>query len=459
MAQAALVRQGELSAVELAQAAIRRIELLNESINAVITPTFESALELAQSGLPDGPFTGVPYLFKDLMEYEGHRTAFGSRATINHISGRTHVCGGRVLAAGLNILGKTNTPELGLLGTTEPLAFGPTRNPWDLSRSSGGSSGGAAAAVAAGMVASAQGSDGGGSLRVPSSCCGVFALKPSRGREISPEVPQAWHLSVKGHITRSVRDSAALFALTERQEPNGWFPPTGHVNQPLDRKLKVGLVMNGINGKAPSDDVEAEILATAKLCESLGHEIIETRFGFDGERLKDAFIAIWSSFAHGFKAMLEKQAGATVGENILEPWTLYMDEYFHERGEAHFEPATQVFAQIGEDMEKMLHEYDVLLSPVLSTAAPKLGEQGPLVDGDQLILDALDYVNYTPVYNISGQPAMSVPLGWTLSGLPVGSQFAAKRGDERILFELAYQLEEARPWHHRWAPHSAARKT
>ncbi len=457
IAQAALVREGEVSPLELAQAAIRRIELLNDKLNAVITPIFEPALERAQNGLPSGPFTGVPYLFKDLMDYQGHRTAYGSRATINHISDHTHIFGTRVLEAGVNILGKTNTPELGLLGTTEPLAFGPTRNPWDLSRSSGGSSGGAAAAVASGMVPSAQGSDGGGSLRVPSSCCGLFALKVSRGREISPEPLEPWRLDVKGHITRSVRDSAALYALTERQGTGAHFPPVGFVKRALDRKLKIGLVMTGINGRKPSPEVEAEILATAKLCESLGHEVVEADFPLEGERLKDAFIAIWSSFATGFKSSLEAQTGAPVGEDVLEPWTLYMDEYFQKHGKAHLEAATSYFAELGDDMEKMTQQYDVLLSPVLSTAAPKLGEQGPLVEGDQLLQDALDYVNYTPVYNISGQPAMSVPLGWTASGLPVGSQFASGRGNEKILFKLAYQLEEARSWHERWAPCSAAR--
>lgn len=457
IAQAALVRQGEVSPLELAQAAIRRIELLNEKLNAVITPTFEPALERAKNGLPAGPFTGVPYLFKDLMEYQGHRTAFGSRATMGHISNHTHVFGMRVLDAGVNILGKTNTPELGLLATTEPLAFGPTRNPWDLSRSSGGSSGGAAAAVASGMVPSAQGSDGGGSLRVPSSCCGIFALKASRGRNVQPGAPESWQLSVKGHMTRSVRDNAALFALTERNGADTYFPPIGFVTPSSDKNLKIGLVMKGINGEKPSADVENEIQATAKLCEDLGHEVVEADFPFDGDRLKEAFIAVWSSIAAGFKARLEKQTGQPVGEDVLEPWTLYMDEYFQERGKAYFEAATSYFAEIGNNLDEMMQQHDVLLSPVLSTMAPKLGEQGPLVDGDQLIKNALDYVNYTPVYNISGQPSMSVPLGWAPSGLPIGSQFAARIGNEKTLFELAYQLEEARSWHDRWALFSAGK--
>ncbi len=456
IAQAALLKQGEVSPVDLTQAAIKRIKLLNDQLNAVITPIFEPALERAQNGLPSGPFSGVPYLFKDLMEYKGYRTAFGSRASINHISDHTHVFGNRVLEAGMNVLGKTNTPELGLLGTTEPLAFGPTPNPWDLSRSSGGSSGGAAAAVAAGMVASAQGSDGGGSLRVPASCCGVFALKPSRGREVRTEPPMPWELSVKGHITRTVRDSAALFAVTENKGSNAHFPAIGFTKNTLNRKLKIGLVMHGINGKKPSCDVEAQILATAKLCQDLGHDISETSFQFDSGRLIDAFLAMWSSHAANFKAHLEKQTGASVGEDLLEPWTLYMAEYFHTRGQAHMQTAQSYFAEVTENLDDMMQKHDVLLSPVLSTAAPKLGEQGPLVAGDQLIQDALNYVNYTPVYNISGQPAMSVPLGWNAKGLPVGSQFAARKGNEKTLFEFAYQLEEARSWHQRWAPHSAA---
>ena len=456
VAQAALVKKGEVSPLELTQAAIQRIKLLNEKLNAVITPIFEPALEQARNGLPSGPFTGVPYLFKDLMDYKGYRTAYGSRSTINHISTETHPFGVRALQAGLNVLGKTNTPELGLLATTEPLAFGPARNPWDLSRSTGGSSGGSAAAVAAGMVSSAQGSDGGGSLRVPSSCCGIFALKPSRGRNVDEKPVEPWHISVKGHMTRTVRDSAALFALTEEQGANTLYPAVGYVKTPLNRKLKIGLVMKGINGKKPAADVEAEILRTAKLCENLGHEVVETGFPIDGQQLIDAFIAIWSSYAAGFKANLEKQMGKPAGDDILEPWTLYMDEYFYERGQAYTAAAKAYFAEITANLDGMMGSHDVLLSPVLATAAPKIGPQGPLVPGDQLIHDALDYVNYTPVYNISGQPAMSVPLGWNKQGLPIGSQFAARKGNERTLFELAYQLEEARSWHQRWAPHSAA---
>lgn len=456
VSQAALVKKGEVSALELTQAAIKRINLLNEKLNAVITPIFEPALNAATNGLPSGPFTGVPYLFKDLMEYKGYRTAWGSRATINHISDNTHIFGTRVLEAGLNVLGKTNTPELGLLGTTEPLAFGPTRNPWDLSRSSGGSSGGSAAAVASGMVASAQGSDGGGSLRVPASCCGIFALKPSRGRNVDNKPTEPWHISVKGHMTRSVRDSAALFAVTELQGANAQYPAIGFVKNPLKQKLKIGLIMKGINGKKPAPDVEAEILRTAKLCESLGHEIVETTFPINQEQLIDAFLAIWSSYAAGFKANIENQTGKPAGAEILEPWTLYMDEYFKSRGQAHTIAAKSYFSEVTANLDGMMENYDVLLSPVLATAAPKLGTQGPLVPGDRLITDALDYVNYTPVYNISGQPAMSVPLGWNTEGLPIGSQFAARKGHEKMLFEFAYQLEEARSWHQRWAPHSAA---
>ncbi len=456
ISQAALVKRGEVSQLELTEAAIDRIELLNGKLNAVITPIFEPAREQAKKGLPNGPFTGVPYLFKDLMEYKGYRTAFGSRATINHISTETHPFGVRTLQAGLNVLGKTNTPELGLLATTEPIAFGPCRNPWDLSRSSGGSSGGAAAAVASGMVPSAQGSDGGGSLRVPASSCGIFALKPSRGREIRPEPPAPWELAVKGHLTRSVRDSAALFALTEERGDKAAFPPVGLTRNPIDRKLKIGLAMQGINSKGPAADVEAEILRTAKLCESLGHEVMEASFPTDGQQLLDAFVAMWSAGAAGFKADIEKQTGKPAGDDLLEPWTLYMAGYYQSRGKQHMQPAMAYFAEVTRLMDTMLQEYDVVLSPVLSTAAPKLGLQGPLVPGDQLINDALNYVNYTPIYNISGQPAMSVPLGWNASGLPIGSQFAARSGQEKMLFELAYQLEAARSWQQRWAPVSAA---
>ena len=268
-----------------------------------------------------------------------------------------------------------------------------------------------------------------------------------------------WELAVRGHITRSVRDSAALFALTEEKGADAHYPAIGFTQTPLDRKLKIGLVMTGINGKKPSADVESEILRTAKLCEGLGHEIVETSFKFERDLLVEAFLAMWSAHAAIFKAGIEKQTGHPAGEDILEPWTLYMDEYFHTRGKAHMEAAKLYFAVVERNLDAMMQHQDLLLSPVLSTAAPKLGTQGPLVPGDQLIQDALNYVNYTPVYNISGQPAMSVPLGWNAEGLPVGSQFAARKGNEKTLFELAYQLEQARSWQHRWAPHSAAYST
>jgi len=456
IAQASLINNKEVTAVELTEAAINRIKSLNNKLNAVITPVFEPALDAAKQGLPSGPFSGVPYLLKDLTDFKGYRTAYGSRATINHISDRTHIFAEQALTSGLNVLGKTNTPELGLLGTTEPVAFGPTRNPWDLTRSSGGSSGGSAAAVASGMVAAAQGSDGGGSLRVPSSCCGIFALKVSRGRNVMTRQPVPWELAVRGHITRTVRDSAALYAVTENKSNNAPFATVGLVSNPLKRKLKIALVMKGVNGKSPSADVKAATLATAKLCESLGHDVVEASFPFNGGKLQRAFSAIWSAGASGFKSNIEKQTGKTVGEEILEPWTLYLDKYYKVEGKAHIEEAKQYFNFIENAMDKMMNEFDVILSPVLTTAAPKLGHQGPLVPGEKLMKDAFDYINYTPVYNISGQPAMSVPLNWNDEGLPIGSQFAAKKGKEKMLLELAYQLEEAHSWHQRWAPYSAA---
>jgi len=244
--------------------------------------------------------------------------------------------------------------------------------------------------------------------------------------------------------------------LTELQGAKAQYPAVGFVKKPLTRKLKIGLVMKGINGRNPSADVAAQIFKTAKLCENLGHEVVEASFPIDAEQLINAFLSIWSSYAAGFKANIEKQSGKPAGEDILEPWTLYMDEYFHKRGRAYTNAAKAYFAEVTANLDDMMKNHDVLLSPVLATAAPKLGEQGPLVPGDQLKVDALNYVNYTPVYNISGQPAMSVPLGWNTQGLPIGSHFAARIGDEKTLLELAYQLEEARSWHQRWAPHSAA---
>ncbi|MFC3052911.1 amidase family protein [Kordiimonas pumila] len=447
--QAEMVRSGEVSARYLAEEAIARIKRLNPSINAVITPMFEAALDRADH-LPTGPFQGVPYLLKDLMDYKGGRTAFGSRMMMGNISADTHVFAAAAEQAGLNIFGKTNTPEFGLLGTTEPLAFGPTANPWNLKYSAGGSSGGAAAAVAAGMVPAAQGSDGGGSVRIPASCCGLFGVKVSRRRNVWPGRLALNGLAVKGHLTRTVRDSAALYAVTEWQGADAALPPVGFVTGPAKKRLKIGLQLANLKGNMPDDDVASAITETAALCRQLGHAVEEVALPFDTKLFSRYFTAMWSRVPAG----LVDKAGAAAPE-VLEPWTLYLADYFKNTGADDFKPALAFMESVQTEMETLFGQYDVILSPVLTSSPLPLGQHAPTKPGDYLMEDVMNYVGYTPLYNGSGQPAMSVPLNWNEKGLPIGSHFGARLGGERTLFELAYELEQAKPWKHKWAPNSA----
>lgn len=450
VALAQWIQSGKISAAELTQVAINAIEKINPMINAVVTPLYDQATERVNNAkLPQGPFHGVPCLLKDLINLKGTRTTYGSQAMINNMAEDTHVFVAALQQSGLNILGKTNTPEFGLVTTTEPKALGVCKNPWDLSRSAGGSSGGAGAAVAAGMVPIAQASDGGGSIRIPAANCGVFGLKPSRGRNVSSGGGLNG-LSVKGHISRTVRDSAALFAVTERRDANAPYRAVGYISGPSKRRLNIGLMMDDHFGQPPASDVREAIVKTADLCESLGHRVQEDRSMIDGRTLMDAFFVLWSNWPGKAVQRFKQAAGREPTTDDFEPWTLYLADYYHRTGKAAVNKALATMRQISEAFIRHFNQYDVLLSPVTASAPLPLGWHNGYVVGDKLRARLESYVSYTPIHNVAGIPAMSVPLFWNKNGLPIGSQFAAGPGKESVLFELAYQLEQARPWKQKW---------
>lgn len=450
------IRSGQMSASDAAQASIAAIEKLNGSINAVVTPTFEQALGRADAGLGNGPFAGVPILLKDLLDYKGVRMTQGSRLMMQNISQWTSPFVEALEGAGVNILGKANTPEFGLLATTESLALGACHNPWNLEHSTGGSSGGSAAAVASGMVPFAQSSDGGGSIRIPASCCGLFGLKPSRGKMKQTSLePTPGDIGVRHVIARSVRDSAMAHAIAEDVDANAAFAPTGNIEGPSSKRLKIAFNTKNYYGDEPDADVKAAIEETAKLCADLGHEIIEVTTPVDGELFIDRFLTIWASGPAALKAMVEEQIGKGAEETgLLEPWTLGLANYFNAKPADAMANSLAYFAQVTAHINAWFTDYDVWLSPVLKSAPPKLGEQSPEVPFDTLFERTVQYVSYTPLHNVVGTPAMSVPLHWNAAGLPIGSQFAAPLNGEATLFALAYELEAAKPWAHKWAPHS-----
>ncbi|MCP5185306.1 MAG: amidase [Pseudomonadales bacterium] len=448
--QAALVAQGRLSPRELADAAIARAEQINPVINALVTETFDAARERAAS-LPAGPLSGVPFAIKDLDDVAGVRTTRGSRAFLNHIAATSSELVQADERTGLNIIGKTNTPEFGLIGTTESLALGACRNPWNTSHSTGGSSGGSAAAVAAGILAAASASDGGGSIRVPSACCGLVGLKPSRGRMIGEQdQTDVLDISVKHAVTRSVRDSALLLALGQGRNGRSGLAPVDFVQPNPGRRLRIAFSIRSAKGTDPHPDVAGVQQATARLCESLGHEVVEAAPQYDGQAFEDRFIDLWASGAAEIRAQF-LSAGVAEAQlpELLEPWTLYLAERALAAPPGALAAVRAHFLDVQSVVNRFLQTVDVWLTPVLSAPPPMLGEQGPLVPPAELYRRVLDWVAYTPLSNALGLPGISLPLGWSRDGLPIGSLFTARFGEERTLLELAYQLEAAAPWFER----------
>ncbi|HEX2816151.1 MAG TPA: amidase family protein, partial [Phenylobacterium sp.] len=332
---------------------------------------------------------------------------------------------------------------------------GLTRNPWDLTRSSGGSSGGSSVAVAAGIVPVAHATDGGGSIRIPASNCGLFGLKPSRGRIADFEGKAGiTDIGVEHVVSRTVRDSAALFALTEDMAPRASFPPVGLVAAPNKRRLRIGVLLENGPGHSPTPEVVAANDHAAKLVQSLGHHVDVTHLPYDGLQFIQDFLVLWAGGAAQTADRIAHAIGRAPDERELEPFSLGLVESARKAGPQALGPVIQRLSAnaLAYDTWFPAHQFDVVLSPVLSSGPPLLGEVGPLVPFDALVERLIEYVGYTPIHNVAGAPAMSVPLYWTEAGLPIGTMFSARAGNERVLFELAYELEAANPWAQRIPP-------
>lgn len=435
------IKAGETSAEAEVAAAISRARAVEPQINAIATASYEAAREAA-AGAPNGPMAGVPTFIKDLEETAGVQTLYGSRAFEGFVPQADGPLAAKWRAGGLISLGKSTTPEMGLTATTEPLVTGATRNPWNMAHSTGGSSGGAAALVAARVVPFAHASDGGGSIRIPAACCGLFGLKPSRGRIARPtDTSVPVDISVDHAVTWTVRDSAALFALAETDE----YPRLGIVREPLSRRLRIAYAPTPMHGGAVHPDVQAGADATAELCRELGHEVIDFTPPVDGARFTDAFILYWASGAAAFAQAASEFSGEPVGPDILEPLTLGLAGTFQANRDA-FEGAVAYLKAFEARYHEWFEDFDVLLSPTVTAPPPPIGEFDPAGDFETGFAKVSDWVGYTPPMNVAGAASMSVPLAWSSDGLPIGMMFSGRRGDDGLLLQLAYQLEEARPW-------------
>jgi len=461
-ALADLVQKGEVQPVELIDAAISRIERFNPKLNAVVTPAFEQARAIAKDPLPDGPFTGVPFLLKDIgATLAGVRmtmgTAFMSQFIPDHDSELTR----RLKRSGLIILGKTNVPELGILPTTEPRFLGSCRNPWDVSRTTGGSSGGSAAAVAAGFVPMAHANDGGGSIRIPASCCGLFGLKPTRARNpLGPAYGDLFSgLIVEHAITRSVRDCASFLDATSGPDVGDpyWAPPPA---RPFLREVgeNPGKLRIAFTTKAPADipvhpDCVQAVLDAVKLCSSLGHEVEEATVELPGELMTQSFMILWSAGCAFTIDGLSFITGKTPNPDDFEPLTWALYTMGKKQEASAYLLSLALLQRFSRQVARFFLRYDILLTPTLSQPPLPLGTfDSPPDNPLQGLRMAEKFAPFTPLYNITGQPAMSVPLSWNAEGLPIGVHFVGRFGDEATLFRLAAQLEGARPWGQRVPP-------
>lgn len=464
-AQAELVRRREVQPTELLEAAIERVERVNPILNVVIRPLYDDARAAALGQLPDGPFRRVPFLLKDLLaSYAGVPMSMGCAFARDFVPKRDSELVSRLRRAGLIIVAKTNTPELGLLPTTEPRLFGPSRNPWDTSRTPGGSSGGAAAAVAAGVVPMAHANDGGGSIRIPASCCGVFGLKPTRARNpLGPSVGDiANGLIVEHAVTRSVRDSAALLDATSGPDLGDpyWAPPPArpflHEVGADPGRLRIAFTTTRLSGARVHDDCVKAVKESASLCADLGHYVEEASPSLDGKFLARAFTDLWSAETAYTVQGLALATKREPTPEYFEPgtWALY------QMGLRLTAPAylltVQALQKISRDVARFFVKYDVWLTPTLAEPPVPLGSfESPPDDPMAGMRRSGQFSPFTAICNITGQPAMSVPLYWSAEGLPIGAHFIGRFGDEATLFRLAAQLESARPWGGRRPPVTA----
>jgi amidase len=439
------IHHGELSSEQVVAAAIERSRRVNPALNAIVCETYDKALERARAGVP-GRFGGLPTFIKDTDAVEGTPLALGSTAfppTLHHkSSGYVQ----QLLGTGLVSLGKTTLPELGLTATTESLATGPTRNPWNTGHSTGGSSGGSAAMVAAGVVPIAHANDGGGSIRIPASCCGLVGLKPSRGRLVPADGARFFPIDIisQGVVTRSVRDTAAFLAAAESVRGSRRLAPVGLVEGAASTKYRIACFTDSPDGVPSHPECTAATEKAASALEALGHFVDRIPCPFDNQ-VTDDFIIYWGfapwSMGHFGKSVF----GRGYDHSKLDEWSMALADLFR-RNLRRMPGILWRLRRFGSRYDTLFQRYDVLLSPTLAQPPVPLGYISPDIPYTTALERLMAYATFTPVQNLSGGAAISLPLGRSAQGLPIGVHLAGNIGAERRLLELSFALEDAMPW-------------
>jgi amidase len=453
-----LVRRGEVTPTELKDIALKGIEELNPKINSVVNVIGDQAEQEIQAGLPEGPFTGVPFLIKEIVLHAaGVPCHIGSRLAQGLVFDYDTELMARFRKAGLVTIGVTPTPEFGYNATTEAAIYGSTRNPWNTERSSGGSSGGASASVAAGIVPLAHANDGGGSIRIPASCCGLFGLKPTRGRvPTGPDYGEILNgLAVEFAVTRSVRDAAALMDVIAGPDSGGYAyaePPNRSYSEEISAdpgRLRIAWMSQPLTGVPVDQECIESLHSTVKLCEELGHEMVEDSPRIDVKGHSLATLRVWTANLANMMDGVAGILGRRPSPENLEAanWACY--EFGKAMNATELLQALDIFALVSRSVGKFFEKYDALLTP--TTACPPLplgvlNANAPFLTAEKWTEKIFAYAPFTNLYNTTGQPAMTVPLAWSMEGLPIGMMFGARFGDEATLFRLAGQFEKARPW-------------
>ncbi len=448
---AELLRRGERSRSELISASLNRARLAQPRLHGLATPVPDDAEALPgnaghQADSPGGTFAGIPTLIKDNTDVENFPTGHGTDAIRPVPTDRTSPFAQQMLAQGLTCIGKSTLPEFGFNASTEPAHDQPTRNPWNTDFSSGASSGGSAALVAAGIVPIAHANDGGGSIRIPAACCGLVGLKPSRGRLIDNDAAKSLPINIiaDGVVTRSVRDTANFFAGAERYYRNPKLPAIGKVEGPSDRRMKIGVVFESVNGHPTDSATHQAVESTAAALEAMGHHLDAIPVPVP-ETFPADFALYWGMLAFGVRSNGKRLIGPGFDKKKLDGLTKGLDKLFKKRF-YQLPGALWRLHRSYHDYAKAMAGFDAALTPVLGHTTPEIGYLSPAVPFEELFERLFRYVSFTPLANTSGAPAIALPAGLTTQNLPIGVHLMGRHGGEKTLLELAFALEQARPW-------------
>lgn len=466
-----LLDRREISAGELCETAISAIEALNPQLNFLIAWSREEAERAVKGFNPRQPFSGVPVLVKEGVGMAGQPAYIGCRLAEGLLCQEDSEFVRRLKKTGVVILGSTNAPEIGNSATTEPVLHGPARNPWKLDHSTGGSSGGSSAAVAAGVVPIASSSDGGGSIRIPAHCCGVFGLAPSRGRNpVGPNINGGPWGFLRNHVaTRSVRDSAAMLDHLHGTEPGALHRVAPPARSYLEEagtdpgRLRIAFSIDSPSGEVVHPECAKAVLKMVKFCEELGHEVEEATPRLDWHEFSQAFADYWAFTTARTITVLEQASGRVAGPDTLEYSTLALLRRSRTLTSERLAKSWESLHRFNREFDTFISGWHLLITPVCLTPAPALGVLNGHMQGltfeDWIDQSSAKFGAFTPQLNVSGHPAMSVPIHHSRDGLPVGVQCVARHGDEATLFRLAGQLEQACPWAHRRPPFTEANET